>query len=67
MGGENVKYYLTPPSPAVLPSFRRAALTTNSNGTQSAHKGKGVVGGLDTILMSMGRPHAILTWGLQQM
>jgi hypothetical protein len=32
------------PSPAVLPSYcRRAALTTNSNGTQPAQKGKGGV------------------------
>jgi hypothetical protein len=27
-----------PPFPAVFPSYTRAALTTNSNGTQSAHK-----------------------------
>jgi hypothetical protein len=42
-----------PPPPAVLPSYRyrRAALTTDSNGTQLAHKGKG--GGLDNLLVSM--------------
>jgi hypothetical protein len=54
-GGENLKYYLAP-SPTVLPS--RAALTTNSNGTQSAHKGKGWI---DTIFMSMLPPPIIET------
>jgi hypothetical protein len=37
-GGQKQKYYLTP-STAALPSWG-AALSTNSNGTQSAHKGK---------------------------
>jgi hypothetical protein len=34
-----VKYYLTPPPQFFLPGS--TALTTNSSGTQSAHKGKG--------------------------
>jgi hypothetical protein len=38
-GGENLKYYLTPFPEFFLP--RREALTTNSNRTQSDHKGKG--------------------------
>jgi hypothetical protein len=42
------------PAPPQLSLHRRAALSTNSNGTQSAHKGKRG-GGLDTILMSMGQ------------
>jgi hypothetical protein len=39
-----------PPSPRSSSFVGGAALTTNSNGTQSAHKGVG--GGLDAILMS---------------
>jgi hypothetical protein len=42
-----------PPSPAVL-LHSKAALTPNSNGTQSAHKGKGCGGGLNNLLISMG-------------
>jgi hypothetical protein len=36
-GGENLKYYLTPSPQFFIP--RRAALTSNSNGAQSGHKG----------------------------
>jgi hypothetical protein len=46
-----LKYYLTP-SPTQFSHHRRAALTTNSNGTQPAHKGKGW-GGLDNLPMPM--------------
>jgi hypothetical protein len=38
-GGENLKYYLAPPPQVLLP--RRAALTTYSNGIQSAQVGEG--------------------------
>jgi hypothetical protein len=38
-GGDNLNYYLPPPPQFSL--HKRAALITNSNGTQPAHKGKG--------------------------
>jgi hypothetical protein len=43
------------PPPPQLSLHKRAALTTNSNGTKSAHKGKRSegAGGIDMILMSM--------------
>jgi hypothetical protein len=43
-GGELLKYYLTP-SPPQFSLHRRAALTTNSNGSQYTQKGKGRGGG----------------------
>jgi hypothetical protein len=56
-GGENLKYYIWPPHPQ-FSLHRRAALTTNSNGTQPAHKGKGWGGGsLDNLLMSVYAVH----------
>jgi hypothetical protein len=51
-GGQNQKseFDLLPRS---SPSYKRIALTTNSNGTQSALKGKGWRGSLDNLFMSM--------------
>jgi hypothetical protein len=43
-GGQKQKYYL-PRSTAALPSEEGSAVATNSNGTQSAHKGKRRDGG----------------------
>jgi hypothetical protein len=40
-GGENLKYCTSWPPPPQFFLPRRAALTTHSNGTQSAHKRKG--------------------------
>jgi hypothetical protein len=48
--GENFKS----PPPTQISLHRRAALTTNSNGTQPAKRGKEEGGGLDNIFMSMG-------------
>jgi hypothetical protein len=55
-----ILFDLTPLPQFFLP--KRAALSTNSNGTQSAHNEKGVGGDLDTILMSMVLIHAQHLW-----
>jgi hypothetical protein len=62
-GGENLKYYLTP-SPAVLPFYRRAGLTTNLNGTQSAHMERGGGRSRYTIFMSIFMPCCCVGCGL---
>jgi hypothetical protein len=59
-GCEKLKYYLTP-SPADFLT-RRAALTTNSIGSQPSHKGEGGGGGssLHNLLMSMPYSEGVL-------
>jgi hypothetical protein len=47
-----IRNAIWPPPPQFF-LHRRAALTTNSNGTQSAHKWKGWGYGLDNLLISM--------------
>jgi hypothetical protein len=51
-GGQKQKYCTIWPPPPQISLHRRAALTTNSNRTKSAHSGKRG-GGLETIFMSM--------------